>query len=1064
MEIVFNSTMKRLLGIGFVWISCLLLAKSAFGQSTSFKTYMNPVIPGDHSDCTLTRVENDFYTTGSSFNPTPVIYHSTDLIHWEAIGQPVSAAWSNYGDEPAGGCWGGQIVYYKNRYWDFFGRAFVMYFVTADKPQGPWSTPTKMKCPSIVPGLGADNSIFIDSDSTWYLLVKNGQVNNWIVQLGNDGQPSGTNYNLSWLNPAPDYPYSWAEGPVMWKYKGYYFYSFARDVSGGQKVMRSKLLTGDKSSWTILGDFFNENDPNKSSAVFSGPNHSSAAIMLNDSTSWVMHPVWARANNNEWYGQGRQGLVNQVHYTADVIPIADYPVNIPKNAPKLPSGGIPWMVPKSDFFSTYTLNSEWSFLGYTPNESYSLIERPGWLRLKPRNKISNDNRVIKTDAEHNYSLITQIDFNASSSNEEAGMEIMNGLQTLYAKIYSSFNSAGHKVVCFSYNATYFETDNTIGTILWLKMVRVNHVLSGFFSADGYSWVQVGKDINIAGLDGFQPNYNGWCGNRQGLYTQGNSADFNLYIYRDAYTPILTECPANQFGTIRITNKQGITVLDSIHNNDWALYAGVEFGNRKYAKAADSVQIIASSASTGGIVEIWLDSLESGKKIGTCSINTTGDWNTFKSFTSSVDQITGRHDIYLKFSGNETDRLFQLQWVKFISKNAPHYVSSATTNDSTILIKLDKPITKATLPTGFIISLNTNENDSIKQADLISSDSSVISITLKKHIIITDTINLSYTNGSIKSRDSLELVSFTNANTDNLLAGSAPRILDVRTNANGDSVILKFNKKMISPSPFASDFKINTDLLNNPVNSISLMKGDSFACVLTLNHKIYYENSNSLTYSGTDVKSVDSGTLNKVTLLPIINLSSGYPPIVKSAVIRKTANVYNYIILIFDRILADVSNQKDYFTISINGQNATITALNGNNDSIWFSVNPNIKYGDIVELNYSGGSISSLYKGLLADISDYLIPNDLPLSIKTENMAFNNTVRVYPNPLSKEINVTSEIEFNKLSIFDMAGKLLMEKFFNRNNNSVSLSLNLSRGTYILKLYNKASSVCSKIEIL
>ena len=317
---------------------------------------------------------------------------------------------------------------------------------------------------------------------------------------------------------------------------------------------------------------------------------------------------------------------------------------------------------------------------------------------------------------------------------------------------------------------------------------------------------------------------------------------------------------------------------------------------------------------------------------------------------------------------------------------------------------------------------------------------------------------------LKATTALIFISFTDAIQDNLLAGSAPRILDVRTTLNGDSVILKFNKKMISPSPFANEFKINTDLLNNPINSISLMKGDSFACVLTLNHKIYYENSNSLTCSGTDVKSVDSGTLNKVTLLPITNLSLGYPPIVTSAGIRKTANVYNYIVLKFDRILADVSNQKDYFTISINGQNATITALNGNNDSIWFSVNPNIKYGDIVELNYSGGSISSLYKGLLADISDYLIPNDLPLSIKTENMAFNNTVRVYPNPLSKEINVTSEIEFNKLSIFDMAGKLLMEKFFNRNNNSVSLSLNLSRGTYILKLYNKASSVCSKIEIL
>jgi len=49
----------------------------------------------------------------------------------------------------------------------------------------------------------------------------------------------------------------------MWKYKGSYYYSFARDVAGGQKVMRSKTLTGDQSSWEMLGDFFNENDPLK---------------------------------------------------------------------------------------------------------------------------------------------------------------------------------------------------------------------------------------------------------------------------------------------------------------------------------------------------------------------------------------------------------------------------------------------------------------------------------------------------------------------------------------------------------------------------------------------------------------------------------------------------------------------------------------------------------------------------------------------------------------------------------------------------------------------------------
>ena len=135
-----------------VILCCLVLWHHGHAGSPSFDTYMNPVIPGDHPDCTLTRIGNDFYTTGSSFNPTPVIYHSTDLVHWEAIAQPVSPSWSLYGDEPAGGCWGGHLVYYDDQYWHFFGKAGTMYFVTAKQPEGPWSMPKAMRCPAGVPG------------------------------------------------------------------------------------------------------------------------------------------------------------------------------------------------------------------------------------------------------------------------------------------------------------------------------------------------------------------------------------------------------------------------------------------------------------------------------------------------------------------------------------------------------------------------------------------------------------------------------------------------------------------------------------------------------------------------------------------------------------------------------------------------------------------------------------------------------------------------------------------------------------------------------------------------
>jgi beta-xylosidase len=658
---------------------CIIPLNFLFGQSPSFQTYINPVIPGDHPDATLTRIGNDFYTTGSSFNVTPVIYHSTDLVHWEAIAQPVSAAWSNYGDQAGGGCWGGQMVYYNGEYWHYFSRANTMYYVKASAPEGPWSMPVKVNNPSTLPyGLGYDNSIFIDDDNKWYLVVKNGRPNNGIVELGDDGQPTGVVYNLNWLNPDPEYPYSWAEGPVMWKYNGYYYYSFARDLGGGQKVMRSRTLTADQSAWEMLGDFFNESDPQKSSSLFTSPNHASAAIMLDDSTSWVIHPLYAKG---EWKGQGRQGLLNQVHYDANGKPVADYPVNKSFTAPKLPSSGIPWMVPHSDFFTSSALHPEWSFLGYTSPNKYSLTDRPGWLRLSPKNSLQA-NTVIKNDGEHNYSLITRLDFNAQSTSDQAGLWIMRGDQTMEVKLVSTFSTEGLKLITFSFKDTKYETGNTIGDTLWLKLVRINHKISGYFSGDGFDWVEIGSPIDIKEEIDSYSDFSTFTGTRQGLYVRGMSdAWFDFYIYRDAYTPIMAECPANQFGTALVVTKLPPNLLGKIHNDDWALYAGIEFGNAEYAKSCDSLKITASCLTAGSSVEVYMDSIDVDTKIAVCAIDTTGSLTNFRTFTTDLlKPVSGNHDIYLKFVGPGSGELFRLESFQFITNSVPTAINNRQGNN------------------------------------------------------------------------------------------------------------------------------------------------------------------------------------------------------------------------------------------------------------------------------------------------------------------------------------------------------------------------------------------------
>lgn len=640
-----------------VILGCFLLVwSSVCGKSPSFQTYMNPVIPGDHPDPTLTKIGNTFYTSGSSFNPTPKIYRSTDLVHWEVIAQPVSASWSQYGDEPAGGIFGGHMVYHHDSYWHFFGRAYVMYFVKADNPEGPWGSPVRMNTLPERPAFGQDNSIFIDDDGKWYLLTKDGEPNNHLVELGDDGQPTGFILDLTWLNPGPPYPYGWAEGPVMWKYNGYYYYSFAQHLSGAQYVMRSGELTDDESAWTVVG----ENIFTGTRSNFGTPNHISPVVELDDGTSWCI----AHSNySSSWHAQGRQGLLCEVTYDAQDFPVIQFPSPHAVLAPDLPSSGIPWTVPRSDMFSAVDLKPEWSHLGYTPDNTYSLSDREGWLLLEP---YKGDNTVIQNDGEHSYAVITRVDFEPESVTDEAGLWIMNGPETHHAKVFSTLNSEGKNVFAFSFQDTRYEEENTMGSVVWLKLVRNNHMLSGYYSADGMVWNQIGEAIDAHILDTEKPEWNKFTGNQQGLYIEGKAAFFDLYVYKDGYTPILAYCPANQFGTSLRYSTAGY-LLDNIHVNDWAMYAGIEFGNADYNKIPDSFNINASSTTTGGRVEVWLDSLDTGDKITECIIGNTGALTTFQTFTSDVKPVTGQHDVYLKFIGTETGNLFRLQSLYFTAE-------------------------------------------------------------------------------------------------------------------------------------------------------------------------------------------------------------------------------------------------------------------------------------------------------------------------------------------------------------------------------------------------------------
>jgi len=81
----------------------------------------------------------------------------------------------------------------------------------------------------------------------------------------------------------------------------------------------------------------------------------------------------------------------------------------------------------------------------------------------------------------------------------------------------------------------------------------------------------------------------------------------------------------------------------ITSGDYLVYKSIDFGN-----GATSFKAKVANANTSNI-ELRLNG-PNGTLIGTLSVKSTGDWNTYEEQTCSISKVTGINDLYLVFKG------------------------------------------------------------------------------------------------------------------------------------------------------------------------------------------------------------------------------------------------------------------------------------------------------------------------------------------------------------------------------------------------------------------------------
>ncbi len=100
--------------------------------------------------------------------------------------------------------------------------------------------------------------------------------------------------------------------------------------------------------------------------------------------------------------------------------------------------------------------------------------------------------------------------------------------------------------------------------------------------------------------------------------------------------------AAQRGVDTAPSTEDMECIGWIEHGDWVRYEEVDFG-----EGAGELEIRASSATEGGIIEIRLDNPE-GELLGEVSVPNTGGWQEWESFTAEIQSTSGAKTVCLAF--------------------------------------------------------------------------------------------------------------------------------------------------------------------------------------------------------------------------------------------------------------------------------------------------------------------------------------------------------------------------------------------------------------------------------
>ncbi|MBD0823751.1 family 43 glycosylhydrolase [Aestuariibaculum marinum] len=476
-------------------------------QSEEGPKYTNPILGGDYPDPSIVRVGSDYYMTHSSFNYYPglVVWHSTDLIHWERISHALT--------KNVGSVWAPDLVFVNGKYYIYFPAGGTNWVVYSDSPKGPWSEPVDLKLNGFI-----DPGHVADEQGNRYLYLSKG----YVVKLTNDGlaiaEEPVFNYE-GW-----QFPKSWStecfclESPKSTIKDGYYYLTTAEGGTAGPATAHMVVSARAKSPY---GPF--ENSPynpivHTESRAERWWNQGHGTLVDDVNGDW-----WIMYHGYEKHFQtlGRQTLMLPIEWTEDgwfKVPDGIKPsdeISVPNLRSSKAKHGL------SDDFDNETLNLQWQF--YKDNDMSRVRFKDGALVFKGKGtSFADSSPLLVNSGDRKYEV--EVEYTLEGEAEIGLCLYYNEVANMHISVnkdrFAVFNRQKRKI----------SEPNTLGNHGFLRILNEENEVSFYFSQDGKQWSRVERSIESSG---FNHNVFGeFLSLRAGLFAFGEGdVIFDNFIYK-----------------------------------------------------------------------------------------------------------------------------------------------------------------------------------------------------------------------------------------------------------------------------------------------------------------------------------------------------------------------------------------------------------------------------------------------------------------------------------------------------------------------------------------------------